>query len=58
MGFSQPIAFVQNWYSPKVTFSISCTLGNQRLKSSNRQTVNSESRLTDSANEGLSFSKP
>ena len=58
MGLSQPIAFVQNWYSPKVTFSISCTLGNKRLKSSSRQTINSESRLTDSANEGLSFSKP
>ena len=25
MGLSQPIAFVQNWYSPKVTLSISCT---------------------------------
>lgn len=58
MGLSQPIAFVQNWYSPKVTLSISCTLGNKRLKSSSRQTINSESRLTDSANEGLSFSKP
>ena len=58
MGLSQPIAFVQNWYSPKVTLSISCTLGNKRLKSSSRQTINSESRLTGSANEGLSFSKP
>ena len=58
MGLSQPTVFVQDWYSPKVTLSINCTLGNKRLKSSSRQTVNSESRLSDSANEGLSFSKP
>lgn len=55
VGMKNPISFVQNWHSPQITFSISCTLGNKNLKTSNRKNINSESRLNQSANEGLNL---
>lgn len=55
VGMENPISFVQNWHSPKITFSISCTLGNKSLKTSDRKNINSESRLSQSANEGINL---
>lgn len=54
-GMKDQVSFVQNWHSPKITFGISCTFGNKDLKTYNRKSVNSESRLNRSANEGINL---
>lgn len=54
-GMKDHVSFVQNWHSPKITFGISCTFGNKDLKTYNRKSVNSESRLNRSANEGINL---
>ena len=35
-GLDAPIYFTKNWHSPKITLSASLTLGNKKLKTSNR----------------------
>lgn len=54
VGMNTPITFTKNSHSPKLTFGVSYTFGNKELKSSTRKSVNGESRLNQSVDEGIS----
>lgn len=54
-GLDTPVYFTKDWHSPKITLGASLTLGNKKLKTSNRKNVNADSRLQQSADEGISI---
>lgn len=54
-GLDTPVYFTKNWHSPKITLNVSLTLGNSKLKTSNRRNVDADSRLKQSADEGMSI---
>ena len=54
-GLESPIYFTKNWHSPKITLGVSLTLGNKKLKTSNRKNMDINSRLQQSADESISI---
>jgi hypothetical protein len=57
VGMSDPVHFKLNWHSPRITFSVSLNFGNRNLKTSNHTNIDSESRLSKDANEGISINQ-
>lgn len=55
VGMPTPISFTKNWYSPKITLGVSYMWGNTQMKSATQRSVDSESRLSRSANEGINI---
>lgn len=55
-GQSQKMFFTKNWYSPKITFGVSLTIGNKSLKTyKNRRNTDNEKRINQNVDEGLSI---
>lgn len=54
-GLDIPIYYTKNWHCPKFTLTASLTLGNKKMKTSNRRNVDADSRLKQSADEGMTI---
>ena len=50
-----PVYFTKNWHSPKITLTVNLTIGNKKLKTSNKKDVDADSRLKQSADEGITI---
>lgn len=54
-GMDSPVYFTKNWCRPKITLGVNVALGNKKLKTSNRKNVDADSRLKQSADEGITI---
>ena len=54
-GLDTPVYFSKNWHSPKITLAVNLTIGNKKLKTSNKKDVDADSRLKQSADEGITI---
>ena len=54
-GLDTPVYFSKNWHSPKITLAVNLTIGNKKLKTSSKKDVDADSRLKQSADEGMTI---